>query len=431
MGTSTRGFDRSLSRRQLLRASLALGLASASLSGLLAACGEQATPTTVPSGGTQPTPTSAMGGAQPTATSAPSAATTPTTEAAEELWEVVSYYGTYDVSTKQPGRPATSLEGPKYEKWTRPKPHKPYLIGVSFPHLKDPYWLAVDYGIVDEAQVLGVGIELVAAQGYNDLTGQINQVENLANRADIEGIIFAAISYASQDQLVADIVKNKKKPVVEVINDIQAADITAKALVSFYDMGYAAGDFVAKDSGGQAVKVVFLPGPAGSGWAPDTLDGFKAAVEEKVPGKVEILDVKWGDTGKDVQVSLIEDSLNAYPDVTYLVGNAVAADAAPDILANRSEKPKIVSTYIIPPLYDKIAEGKVAAAPTDFTALQGRMAVDMMVRILNGEKPGVDFPFRSGPIIKVVTPENYKDFAYEDMFGPPDFRPVFSVKPSS
>jgi len=68
------------------------------------------------------------------------------------------------------------------------------MIGVSFPHLKDPYWLAVDYGIVDEAQILGVGIELVAAQGYNDLTGQINQVENLANRADIEGIILAAIS---------------------------------------------------------------------------------------------------------------------------------------------------------------------------------------------------------------------------------------------
>jgi len=425
MNRSTR-----LTRRTILRGLVLAGAATAAGSFLAACGGGGATPTPAASGA-QPTtapaasPTSAPAAATPTA----AAAASPT--AAEELWEVVAYYGTYDVSTKQPGRPATSLEGPKYEKWTRPTPKKPYMIGVSFPHLKDPYWLAVDYGIVDEAQILGVGIELVAAQGYNDLTGQINQVENLANRADIEGIILAAISYASQDQLVTDIVKNKKKPVIEVINDIQAPDIMAKALVSFFDMGYAAGQFVAEDSGGQDVTVVFLPGPAGSGWAPDTVDGFKAAVEEKVPGKVQILDVKWGDTGKDVQVSLIEDALNAYPDVTYLVGNAVAADAAPDILANRSKKPKVVSTYIIPPLYDKIAEGKVAAAPTDFTALQGRMAVDMMVRILNGEKPGVDFPFRAGPIIKVVTPQNYKDFKYEDMFGPRDFRPVFSVKPKS
>lgn len=412
-----------MTRRAVLR-TLAVGSALAAGS-LLAACG---------GGGATPTPATTGGGGQPTP--APAATPTPAGAAAqpaaeEELWDVVAYYGTYDVSTKQPGRPAASLEGPKYEKWKRPKANKPYMIGVSFPHLKDPYWLAVNYGIVDEAQILGVGIELVAAQGYDDLTGQINQVEDLANRADIEGIILAAISYAAQDQLVSDIVKNKKKPVIEVINDIQAPDIMAKALVSFFDMGYAAGTFVAEDSGGQEVTVVFLPGPAGSGWAPDTVDGFQAAVEEKVPGKVKILDVKWGDTGKDVQVSLIEDALNAYPDVTYLVGNAVAADATPDILANRTKKPKIVSTYIIPPLYDKIAEGKVAAAPTDFTALQGRMAVDMMVRILNGEKPGVDFPFRAGPIIKVVTPQNYKEFAYEDMFGPRDFRPVFSVKPKS
>ncbi len=411
-------------RRTVLR-TLVVGGMSVAAGSLLAACGGG----TPAGGGAQPTTAPAA-----TPTTAPAAGATPTVggaSPAEELWDVASYYGTYDVSTKQPGRPAASLQGPKYEKWTRPKAKKPYMIGVSFPHLKDPYWLAVDYGIVDEAQILGVGIELVAAQGYNDLTGQINQVEDLANRADIEGIILAAISYASQDQLVTEIVKNKKKPVIEVINDIQAPDIMAKALVSFYDMGYAAGTFVAEDAAGQNVTVVFLPGPAGSGWAPDTVDGFKAAVEEKVPGKVQILDVKWGDTGKDVQVSLIEDSLNAYPDVTYLVGNAVAIDAAPDILANRAKKPKLVSTYIIPPLYDKIAEGKVAAAPTDFTALQGRMAVDMMVRILNGEKPGVDFPFRSGPIIKVVTPQNYKEFKYEDMFGPRDFRPVFSVKPKA
>lgn len=417
-------------RRSVLRLALLTGTTAVAGSLLAACAGGQATPTpatqpTQPAAQATPTTAPAAAAASPTA----AVAASPTT--AEELWEVASYYGTYDVSTKQPGRPAASLQGPKIEKWTRPTPKRPYLIGVSFPHLKDPYWLAVDYGIVDEAQILGVGIELLAAQGYNDLTGQINQVENLANRDDIEGIILAAISYASQDQLVTDSVKNKKKPVIEVINDIQAPDIMAKALVSFYDMGYAAGEFVAKDSGGQEVTVVFLPGPAGSGWAPDTVDGFQAAVEEKVPGKVKILDVKWGDTGKDVQVSLLEDTLNAYPDVTYIVGNAFAADAAPDILATRAKKPKIVSTYIIPPLYDKIAEGKVAAAPTDFTALQGRMAVDMMVRILNGEKPGVDFPFRSGPIIKVVTSQNYREFKYEDMFGPRDFRPVFSVKPKS
>lgn len=348
---------------------------------------------------------------------------------AADGWKVKSYYGAYDVKTKKAGLPATSLEGPKDEVWKSPKAKKPYTLGVSFPHLKDPYWLAVDYGIIDQAKALGVGVQLVAAGGYTEITQQINQVENLASQK-VDGIILAAISYTAQDQLVEKI-EGTGIPVMEVINDIQASRIRAKALVSFYDMGYNAGVFVAEDAKGKPATVVFLPGPAGSGWAPDTLDGFKAAAEKLAPGKVKVLDVKWGDTGKNVQLGLIENALATYPELDYLVGNAVAADAAPDALqtARRAGKVKVVSTYIIPPLYEKIAAGKVAAAPTDFTALQGRMAVDMMVRILNGEKPGKDFPFRSGPLIQVVTPANYKSFSYEAMFGARGWQPVFTVGP--
>jgi periplasmic protein TorT len=345
--------------------------------------------------------------------------------ASAQDYSVEAYYGSYDVSTKEAGRPATSLRGPETLTWTSPEPAGSYTIGVSFPHLKDPYWLAVNYGVIDQARRLGVGIDLVAAQGYDDLTGQINQVENLANRG-VDGIILAAISYSAQDQLVEQLAE--QLPVVEVINDIQAARISAKALVSFFTMGYQAGRFVAEDAQDE-VTVAFLPGPAGSGWAPDTLAGFEQALADAgAAERVEIVSVQYGDTGKGTQVSLIENVLNTYPDLDYLVGNAVAADAAPDVLANRSERPKIVSTYIIPPLYQKIADGQVAAAPTDFTALQGRMAVDMMVRILNGETPGEDFPFRAGPVIQVVTPENYQDFSYEDMFGPEDWRPVFTLE---
>ena len=87
-------------------------------------------------------------------------------------WPVLSYYGSYDVSTKKAsGMPATSLAGPKSEMWTPPTPKKPYTIGVSFPHLKDSYWLAVDYGIIDEAKQLGVGINLVAAAFEFDFMG--------------------------------------------------------------------------------------------------------------------------------------------------------------------------------------------------------------------------------------------------------------------
>lgn len=345
-------------------------------------------------------------------------------------YDTQNYYGTYDVATKKPGHAATSLGDPKTASWLAPpQPKKAYTIGVSFPHLKDPYWLAVDYGVVAEAKCLGVGVKLVAAQGYNDLTGQINQVENLVNQG-VDGIVFAAISYAGDDETIANV--RTKMPILEVINDCLCAKISAKALVSFYEMGYNAGTFVANDSKDKSsVKVGFSPGPAGSGWAPDTVDGFKDAVNKLAPGKVNVVDIRWGDTGKEVQQSLIEDMLNAHPDLDYIVGTASGVDAATGVVASRAHKPKIVGTHHNPPVWDDIQSNKIAAAPTDSTALQGRMAIDMMVRILNGEKSGTDIPFRAGPIIKVMTPQNLSTFSYEDNFGPRGFQPVFTVTPGS
>lgn len=353
--------------------------------------------------------------------------------AADAPWwpvKVNSYSGTYDATQKAAGKPAKSLDGPKSEEWTPPaKANRPYTLGVSFPHLKDPYWLAVNYGIVKEAERLGIGIQLVAAGGYTELQKQVDQVENLSQQK-VDGIILASISYAALDPLVDETVK-KGKPVIEVINDIQAPSIKAKALVSFFDMGLKAGEFVVADAAGKPeVNVVFFPGPAGSGWAPDTVDGFKEAIK-KFPGKINILAIKWGDTGKNVQLNLIEDALQTFPKIDYLIGNAVAADAAVGPLAesNRAGSLKVVSTYIIPPLYEKIKNGLVAAAPSDLTVTQGRMAVDMMVRILNGEKAGQDFPFRAGPIIPTITKANIDQYPYETLFGDRSFRPQFSVKP--
>lgn len=357
----------------------------------------------------------------------------PAVSAADTPWwpvKVNSYFGSYDAGQKTAGKPSKSLQGPKVEDWTPPaRADRPYTLGVSFPHLKDPYWLAVNYGIVKEAERLGIGIQLVAAGGYTELQKQVDQVENLAQQK-VDGIILASISYAALDPLVGEIVK-KGKPVLEVINDIQASAIQAKALVSFFDMGLKAGEFVVADAAGKPeVNVVFLPGPAGSGWAPDTLDGFNEAAK-KFPGKVNLLAVKWGDTGKNVQLNLIEDALQTFPKIDYLIGNAVAADAAVGPLAesNRAGSVKVVSTYIIPPLYDKIKKGLVAAAPSDLTVIQGRMAVDMMVRILNKEKPGKDFPFRAGPIIPTITKANIDQYSYEMLFGDRSFRPQFTVKP--
>ena len=49
------------------------------------------------------------------------------------------------------------------------KASKPWEICVSFPHMKDAYWLAVDYGVAEEAKRQGVKMQLVEAGGYTEL----------------------------------------------------------------------------------------------------------------------------------------------------------------------------------------------------------------------------------------------------------------------
>ena len=58
------------------------------------------------------------------------------------------------------------------------KASKPWEICVSFPHMKDAYWLAVDYGVAEEAKDLGVKMQLVEAGGYTELEKQISQIED-------------------------------------------------------------------------------------------------------------------------------------------------------------------------------------------------------------------------------------------------------------
>ena len=59
---------------------------------------------------------------------------------------------------------------------------------------------------------------------------------------------------------------------------------------------------------------------------------------------------------------------------------------------------------------------------------QARLSVGMMVRTLNGEKPGKDFPFRAGPIVKILSRANISIYPFERLFGPRNFTPVFLVK---
>ncbi len=303
------------------------------------------------------------------------------------------------------------------------KASKKWQICVSFPHMKDAYWLGVDYGVVDEAKRLGVEMQLVEAGGYTNLSKQISQIEDCVARG-ANAVVIGAISGDGLNNLIKSVAA-KKVPVIDLVNGINSPDISAKSLVSFYTMGQATGEYLVKKhpAGSAAVKVGWFPGPAGAAWVEAAHKGFMDAVKGSA---VTVLDPKYGDTGKEAQAKLVEDVLQANPDIAYVAGTAVTAEAAVGILRSRNldKKVKLLSFYMTPGVYEGIQKGRILASPADSMVIQGRIAIDQAVRLLEGK----DVIKHVGPKIFVVDDKNIKSVKLEDILPPASFKPVFSVK---
>jgi protein TorT len=321
--------------------------------------------------------------------------------------------------------PPFDMDGPKVDKEYTPleKADKKWNICVSFPHMKDAYWLAVDYGVAEEAKELGVTMHLVEAGGYTNLNKQISQIEDcVANGA--QAVVIGSISLDGLNKTVEEL-HAKKLPVIDVINGISSKDISAKSLVSFKEMGYNAGAYIAKQhpKGSGKVKVAWFPGPPGAGWVEAGNKGFLDAVKDS---DIEVVDTKYGDTGKEVQLKLVEDSLQAHPDIKYIAGTSPTTEAAVQLLRERnlSDKIQVIAYYFTPGVYQDIKRGRVMAAPTDSAVIQGRIAIDQAVRILEG-KPYLK---HVGPKIYVIDKSNIGSFDYASSLAPENWKPVFNVE---
>ena len=319
----------------------------------------------------------------------------------------------FDISSPRTSLDCVPLEAVS-QKWD---------LCISFPQMKDAYWLGVDFGVVDEARHLGVSAPVVEAGGYTELNTQISQIEDCVS-AGADAVIIDAISFDGLNNLVGEI-RAKGIPVIDVINGMSSDQISAKSLVSVGEMGAMSGEYLAnlRPAGSDLVKVAWFHGPAGAGWVEAGNAGFAGAI---AGGAVDPVETKYGDTGKEVQAKLVEDTLKAHPDLGDIVGTAVTAEAAVPILRSRglTEQVKVISYYDTPGVDRGIARGQILAAPTDTPVIQGRIAVDQAVRRLEGE----EFVRHAGPALYVVTQENYGGFDPSSTLVPDGFRPVFTVE---
>ena len=154
------------------------------------------------------------------------------------------------------------------------KAKKPYRIALSSADMNSDFFLALAYGVVDEAQQAGVQVvRILSAGGYGKVAEQVAQLEEL-NALKPDAVILVAAAFDGFDKVVDRLVENGIK-VVAVGTPISSKKVSLVAMQNEGGIGGMEADYICKQKPG--AKVVTLPGPAGSEWNKLRFEGFKAA----------------------------------------------------------------------------------------------------------------------------------------------------------
>ena len=299
---------------------------------------------------------------------------------------------------------------------------KTWQVCAAIPHLKDDYWLAVNSALIQESRRLGVRLNVFEAGGYENVEMQKRQIADCV-KDGANGLILGAISADGLNDLIGSYAA-RGIPVVDLFNGVTSRAIAARAAADFYDMGFAAGQSLKQltDAEGRAVRIAWFPGPKGAGWVAAGDQGLRDALKGT---RIAIVDTSFGDTGIVEQTRLLNATLDRHRGLDYIVGTAVTAEAAVQVLRERnlSLRTKVISYYFSPGVYRGIQRGTIVVAPSDQPAVQAKLSVDLTVRILEKRD---HLTHVSAPVL-LVDHDNVNRFDVGSSLAPPGFRPIFST----
>lgn len=308
---------------------------------------------------------------------------------------------------------------------------KHWRIAFLFPHLKDPYWLGCNYGVISEARRLGVAVDVIAAAGYDDLAGQLQQMEQ-AIEAKYDAIVLSPIAMTANNASIAK-ARAAGIPVFEMANDSRSDDLTIKITTSLRAMGMEATRWVVRDAqqrGLKSINIALLPGPLGAGWVKGEVDGTRIAAQE-APIAVNILDIRYGDSDFAGQAKLATQMIAKHgPRIDYLIGCTGCAPAAlaPIRDAGLSEQIRLVAFDLTSDIAHLIRNKEIYAAADTKGVSQARVALNAAVNLLEGRSK--DLPHTILVKLGMVDQQNFATYPFDTSIAPEGYKAVLSYDPA-
>lgn len=307
---------------------------------------------------------------------------------------------------------------------------RPWRIAFLFPHVKDPYWVDCTYGLITEAKRLGVAVDIFPADGYDDLIGQLRKMDEVIE-AKYDAIVISPISQTANNASIAK-ARARGIPVFEMANDSTSDDLTVKVTSSLKGMGVDTTEWVIQDAqkrGLKSINIGLLPGPADAGWVMGEVAGTRDAAK-KSPVKINIIDIKYGDSDLIGQSRLAEQLLAEHgKKLDYILGCTDCAPAAilPLKAAGLNEKIRIVAYGLTREMIAHIRHGEVFAATDVKGVSQARVVINAAVNYLEGRM--VSRPHTILIKLGMVDRNNYASYDYDISTAPAGYTTVLSYKP--
>ena len=305
-----------------------------------------------------------------------------------------------------------------------------WRIAFLFPHLKDPYWVGCSYGVISEARRLGIAVDILAADGYDDLTGQLRNMDR-AIKAHYDAIVISPISMTFNNTSIAK-ARAAGIPVFELANDSRSDDLAIKVTTSLRGMGTQATRWVIHDAqrrGLTSINIALLPGPSGAGWVKGEVDGTRIAAEQ-APIKVKILDVRYGDSDLNGQGKLAAQLLAKNGSrLDYIIGCTGCAPAVVPQLRSvgLAGKVRLVAYDLTDVIAQMIRNKQIDAAVDTKGVSQARVVINAAVNLLEGRSKNL--PHTILVDLGVVDFDSLPKYPFDTSIAPEGYRVVLSYKP--
>lgn len=301
---------------------------------------------------------------------------------------------------------------------------KSWKICVLIPNLKDSYWIGINYGLFIQAKALSVQFSLFEAGGYSNIATQIKQLHTCAvNDSDaiLLGAVEANILTRYQQQYETPIAK----PIIALVNQLNSPRVHTRIGVSWYEMGLNAGSFIRQHST-QSAKIALFAGPNKQGGSAFVEQGVTQALKNS---KIQITSHHYADNNRDLYRDEFENLLSKSTSPDYILGSAVALEAGIGALTKKAKQDdndnspqiQLISSYLSPAVLRGILRHRILFSNDDSVVTQGKLAIDITVKELQGMAPFGDI----GPIIKSQYLGHISPDYMHTSFAPADFHPIY------